>query len=115
MSDHRIERARHQVFGGAKNMGTAESVGSVVFGLAMAAGAVRQPNLRGLLMVVGGGLLVARGMSRHCPVKAMIENRGQGGMGRRGVTSSGRQDFAAPVRQDPVRQEQGAHAYDPAI
>jgi len=110
MSDNRIERARHQVFGGATNMGTAESVGSVVFGLALAAGAVRQPNLRGLLMVLGGGLLVARGMSRHCPVKAMIASQGLPGSTHRSVTGAGRRDSAVPARQG-----QDVHAYDPAI
>ncbi|HYH20016.1 MAG TPA: DUF2892 domain-containing protein [Azospirillum sp.] len=63
-----------QVFGGEQNMSTMERVASSGFGLIVAAAGVNRAGLSGALMGLAGAALVARGMSGHCPFKAMMED-----------------------------------------
>jgi uncharacterized membrane protein len=72
MVQNTISHAYDSTFGGAPNIGRAQGAASVAFGLLMAAGAVRRPDWRGLLMALAGSALIARGMTRHCPLTAAI-------------------------------------------
>jgi len=70
-----IRNGYDAAFGGSHNVGTMERIVSVGFGLAMAAGGLRRgADLPGTLMGLAGAALVARGMTGHCAVKAMMED-----------------------------------------
>jgi uncharacterized membrane protein len=88
-----------QVFGGEQNMSMTERVASSGFGLILAAAGVNRAGLPGALMGIAGAALVARGMSGHCPVKAMME--GDHAIGHGG-------------RQDTVEHEEHAQTH-PAV
>lgn len=71
MSDqHPFQQAYRSVFGGRRNLSTGERAGSVVLGLAMAAGGLKRADGWGALLGLAGMALTARGMSGHCPVKS---------------------------------------------
>jgi uncharacterized membrane protein len=79
-TDSAVRSAFDTLFGGERNMSTVERAVSVGIGLAMAAGGLRRADGPGALMGVAGAALVARGMTGHCGVKAMLES-GRGGQG----------------------------------
>lgn len=54
------------------NMGGWERLASLAGGSILAAYALRRPGLGGAALALAGGALVARGVSGHCPVKAMV-------------------------------------------
>jgi uncharacterized membrane protein len=68
--NHPFHQAYRTVFGGRRNLSTGERVGSVAFGLAMAASGLKRADGWGALLGLAGMALTARGMSGHCPVKA---------------------------------------------
>ncbi len=73
-AENAIRQTYDRFFGGERNMGSLERAISTGLGLIMAAGGVRRgADLRGAAMGLAGAALVARGMSGHCPVKAMVE------------------------------------------
>jgi uncharacterized membrane protein len=80
MAQDTRSHAYERTFGGSPNMSRGESAASIAFGILLAAGAVRRPDWRGLLMGLGGSALVARGLSRHCPLKAALQDGEQGRM-----------------------------------
>lgn len=72
-AENAIRHTYDRFFGGAQNLGPLERAVSTGLGLVMAAGGVRRgADLRGAIMGLAGAALVARGMSGHCPVKAMM-------------------------------------------
>jgi uncharacterized membrane protein len=77
-TDTAVRSAIDTVFGGEQNMSTVERAVSVGIGLAMAAGGLRRADGPGALMGLAGAALVARGMTGHCGVKAMLDS-GRGG------------------------------------
>jgi uncharacterized membrane protein len=80
MAQDTLSHAYERTFGGSPNMSRGESAASIAFGILLVAGAVRRPDWRGLLMGLGGSALVARGLTRHCPVKAALQGHQQGRM-----------------------------------
>lgn len=80
MAQDTLSNAYQRTFGGSPNMSRGESAASIAFGILLAAGAVRRPDWRGLLMGLGGSALVARGLTRHCPVKSALQGQEQGRM-----------------------------------
>jgi uncharacterized membrane protein len=62
-----------KTFGGPRNVGWAEGLASIGIGLGLAAGGLQKADARGAIMGLLGAYLVTRGMTHHCPVKAMIE------------------------------------------
>jgi uncharacterized membrane protein len=80
MAQDTFTHAYERTFGGGPNLSRGEGAASVVFGILLAAGAVRRPDWRGLLMGLGGSALVARGLSRHGPLKAALQGQAQGRM-----------------------------------
>ena len=70
-----VEDIYHRTIEGERNLSFVERAASVGFGLALAAGGLRRLGWQGALMGVAGGLLAARGLSGHCAVKQMIEDR----------------------------------------
>lgn len=77
MAENAMVQTYRRMFGGDENVGRAEAGISTALGLALAAAGLRKADARGLLMGLGGALLVARGMSRHCPAKAYLGHRAQ--------------------------------------
>jgi hypothetical protein len=73
-----IQHLYEDTFQGDRNMSFGERAASTVFGLAMAAGGLNRGGLSGALMGVAGAALVARGLNGHCPVKAMMQEKGYG-------------------------------------
>lgn len=63
-------------FGGPRNIGRMEGLASLGIGLGFAAGGLQKADGRGLVMGLIGAYLVARGLSRHCPIKAMVQDGG---------------------------------------
>ncbi|WP_207483589.1 YgaP-like transmembrane domain [Arenibaculum pallidiluteum] len=61
-------------FGGTRNVGRMEGLASIGLGLGFAAGGLQKADARGALMGLIGAYLVARGMSRHCPIKAVFQD-----------------------------------------
>lgn len=76
---HPLHQAYHSVFGGRRNLSSGERVGSVVLGLAMAAGGLKRADGWGALLGLAGMALTARGVSGHCPVKAIAGEPGADG------------------------------------
>lgn len=69
-----IRHTYDRFFGGERNLGSMERAVSTGLGLIMAAGGLRRgADLPGTIMGLAGAAMVARGMSGHCPVKAMME------------------------------------------
>ena len=64
-----------RVFGGEANLSVGERVGSIVVGLAAAAGGLRRGGLPGLLLGLAGGAIAMRGAAGHCALKAAFQNR----------------------------------------
>lgn len=92
--DNAIMETYDRVFGGERNMGMLERAASTGFGLVLAAaGLQRGADLPGTLMGIAGAALVARGMSGHCPVKAMLDSDGNDRI------SDTRQSRGAAVRE----------------
>ncbi len=83
MAQDTPSHAHERTSGGRPNMSRGEGAASIAFGLLLAAGAVRRPDCRGLLMGLGGSALVARGLSRHCPLRASLQGQEQGRMAAR--------------------------------
>jgi len=75
-AENAIRDTYDRFFGGEQNMGSVERALSTGLGLIMAAGGVRRADWQGAIMGLAGAALVARGMSGHCPVKAMMEDGG---------------------------------------
>lgn len=67
--DHPFHQAYRSIFGGRRNLSSGERAGSVVLGLAMAAGGLKRADGWGALLGLAGMALTARGVSGHCPVK----------------------------------------------
>lgn len=85
-----IRQTYDRFFGGERNLGSMERAVSTGLGLIMAAGGLRRgADLPGAIMGLAGAAMVARGMSGHCPIKAMME----GGDHHR-LTSMGAGDHA---------------------
>ena len=80
MAQDTYSHAFARTFGGGPNISRGEGAASIAFGLLLAAGAVRRPDWSGLIMALGGSALVARGLTRHCPVKAAIQGQERGRM-----------------------------------
>ncbi|EWY38821.1 hypothetical protein N825_10010 [Skermanella stibiiresistens SB22] len=75
-----IEDIYERVAGGEENLSQVERWTSMLGGVVLAAAGLRRGGVQGAIMGVAGGLLAARGMSGHCAIKAMIEERsGEGG------------------------------------
>ncbi|MBP2310926.1 YgaP family membrane protein [Azospirillum soli] len=69
-----IRHTYDRFFGGEQNLGSMERAVSAGLGLIMAAGGLRRgADLSGTIMGLAGAAMVARGMSGHCPIKAMME------------------------------------------
>ncbi|KAA1054471.1 YgaP family membrane protein [Azospirillum argentinense] len=72
-AENAIRHTYDRFFGGERNLGPLERAVSTGLGLVMAAGGVRRgADVRGTIMGLAGAALVARGMSGHCPLKAMV-------------------------------------------
>lgn len=94
-----VRSAYDHTFGGDHNMSTMERAGSVAVGLAIAAGSLARPDIRGVAMLLAGAALVARGMTGHCPVKAMLAD---GGHGHAGSIAGHRTDSGHRMDEDAV-------------
>ena len=70
------------------NLATAERIGSVIGGAALILGALARPSLAGIAMVVGGAVLVQRGVSGHRPIDLAY-----------GITTARREAAADPVER----------------
>ena len=79
-AENAIRNTYDRFFGGEQNLGPMERAVSTGLGLIMAAGGVRRADVPGAIMGLAGAALVARGMSGHCPMKAMIEGDGHHGL-----------------------------------
>ncbi len=64
-----------EIAGGEINVGHAERWASLIGGGVLAVTGLRSGGLSGVLMAVAGGVLVARGITGHCAVKAMLMDR----------------------------------------
>jgi hypothetical protein len=64
-----------QVVTGETNVGDAERWASMIGGGVLAAAGLRRGGGAGVLMALAGGMLVARGITGHCGVKAMLMDR----------------------------------------
>jgi hypothetical protein len=71
-----------QVAGGEENLSQVERWTSMLGGVVLAAAGLRRGGVQGAVMGVAGGLLAARGLSGHCAVKAMINERPGGYLDR---------------------------------
>lgn len=71
-AENAIRDTYDRFFGGEQNLGAVERAVSTGLGLIMAAGGVRRADWQGAVMGLAGAALVARGMSGHCPMKAMM-------------------------------------------
>jgi hypothetical protein len=76
--------------GDAQNVHGLERWASILGGGALAAVGMRRGAVGGTLMALAGGMLLARGVTGHCSVKAMMEER----MGDRTPESMVRDEFA---------------------
>lgn len=76
-AEHAIQNTYERFFGGERNLGPMERAVSTGLGLIMAAGGVRRADVPGAIMGLAGAALVARGMSGHCPMKAMMSGDGR--------------------------------------
>ncbi len=88
-AENAIRDTYDRFFGGEQNMGSVERALSTGLGLIMAAGGVRRADWQGAVMGLAGAALVARGMSGHCPVKAMMEDGGHHRLTDHGAGGSG--------------------------
>jgi hypothetical protein len=71
-----------QVAGGEENLSQVERWTSMLGGVVLAAAGLRRGGVQGAVMGVAGGLLAARGLSGHCAVKAMMNERPGGYLDR---------------------------------
>ncbi len=62
-----------------RNVHGMERWASILGGGALAAAGMRRGSVGGTLMALAGGILLARGVTGHCAMKAMAEERMQGG------------------------------------
>lgn len=74
--------------GGYMNVHGAERWASIIGGGALAAAGVRRGSPLGTALAIAGGLLLARGLTGHCAMKAMMEDRMGEGHGDRGELST---------------------------
>ncbi|MBP2290931.1 YgaP family membrane protein [Azospirillum rugosum] len=79
-AENAIQSTYDRFFGGERNLGPVERAVSTGLGLIMAAGGVRRADVPGAIMGLAGAALVARGMSGHCPMKAMMQGDGHHGL-----------------------------------
>lgn len=79
-AENAIQNTYDRFFGGERNLGPLERAVSTGLGLIMAAGGVRRADVPGAIMGLAGAALVARGMSGHCPMKAMMQGDGHHGL-----------------------------------
>lgn len=80
MNDRRPPHpADHSGLGAPRNLSAGERVGSVVLGLAMAAGGLKRADGWGALLGLAGMALTARGVSGRCPVKSIAGDPGAAG------------------------------------
>jgi uncharacterized membrane protein len=86
-----------QVAGGEENLSQVERWTSMLGGVVLAAASLRRGGVQGAVMGVAGGLLAARGLSGHCAVKALINERSGGYQGRT-------EDYLEPERRSPSEQ-----------
>jgi Protein of unknown function (DUF2892) len=78
---------------GYTNVHGAERWASIIGGGALAAAGVRRGSPLGTALAVAGGLLLARGLTGHCAMKAMMEDRmGEGGRDSAELSSDGFRD-----------------------
>ena len=70
-----IDDIYERVAGGEENLSQVERWTSMLGGVVLAAAGLRRGGVQGAIMGVAGGLLAARGMSGHCAIKAMIDER----------------------------------------
>jgi hypothetical protein len=61
-----------QVVTGEANVGDVERWASMIGGGVLAAAGLRRGSGAGVLMALAGGMLLARGITGHCAVKAML-------------------------------------------
>jgi hypothetical protein len=64
-----------QVVTGETNVGDVERWASMIGGGVLAATGLRRGGGAGVLMALAGGMLLARGITGHCAVKAMLMDR----------------------------------------
>ncbi|WP_448203030.1 YgaP-like transmembrane domain [Azospirillum sp. sgz302134] len=89
-AENAIRHTYDRFFGGEQNLSSMERALSTGLGLIMAAGGVRRgADWRGAVMGLAGAALVARGMSGHCPMKAMMTNGGAHRLGNMGGGNMG--------------------------
>ena len=81
-----------QVAGGEENLSQVERWTSMLGGVVLAAAGLRRGGVQGAVMGVAGGLLAARGLSGHCAVKAIMNERSGGYQGRT-------EDYLEPERR----------------
>jgi hypothetical protein len=67
-----------QVAGGEENLSQVERWTSMLGGVVLAAAGLRRGGIQGAVMGAAGGLLAARGLSGHCAVKALLNDRAGG-------------------------------------
>ena len=83
-----------QVAGGEENLSQVERWTSMLGGVVLAAAGLRRGGVQGAVMGVAGGLLAARGLSGHCAVKALLNERAGGYQGRT-------EEYLEPERRSP--------------
>ena len=81
-----------QVAGGEENLSQVERWTSMLGGVVLAAAGLRRGGVQGAVMGVAGGLLAARGLSGHCAVKALLNERSGGYQART-------EDYLEPERR----------------
>jgi hypothetical protein len=93
-----------------QNVQGAERMASIVGGGLLAVYGMRRGSLGGTLMALAGGMLLARGVTGHCAVKAMVQDRiGAGASGPDGATP---ESFVQDEFQDAEGPAGGAIARD---
>ncbi|WP_042443019.1 YgaP family membrane protein [Azospirillum sp. B510] len=74
------------------NVGHGERLASLAGGVLLAAFGLRRPGWSGAALALAGGALVARGLTGHCPAKAMLSAREPHGRDRGDRTAIPAQD-----------------------
>ena len=90
-----------QVAGGEENLSQVERWTSMLGGVVLAAAGLRRGGVQGAVMGVAGGLLAARGLSGHCAVKALLNERSGGYQGRT-------EDYLEPERRSSNDQSRSS-------
>lgn len=66
---------RSDGFATMMNVGHTERLASLIGGGVLAVLGLRRPSIGGAALALAGGALVARGLTGHCPVKALVQDR----------------------------------------